>query len=274
MTRLDLDALEKLADEATPGPWTTDSGDGPLDDNAKFQSNAQVLIYSDEDCDIHPVADASCNHSCRTEDEQAANAAFIAAANPATIKALIAELKEERELFSALIFEVFDAITSDGEAQDCKAEELADLVEMARHAYRGGSDDRREAGEEQDRRAPHLDRSRDCDLRKQVASGDAREACLRPSALHRPAFRRCPPNGSSARPGRPCCGSAGKDGPASRDTRSPPARRINQSLRQWSADLHRDPTRQPLHRAGLRKLVHRCGEGSRVAGRTHRARNS
>ncbi|WP_295169812.1 hypothetical protein [uncultured Brevundimonas sp.] len=65
-----------------------------------------------------------------------AGSSFIAAAHPATIKDLIAELKEARGLLDDLVCEVFDAITSDGEAQDCKAAELADLVDMARHAHR------------------------------------------------------------------------------------------------------------------------------------------
>lgn len=48
----------------------------------------------------------------------------------------VAELREARGLLGDLVREVFDAITSDGEAQDCKAAELADLVDMARHAHR------------------------------------------------------------------------------------------------------------------------------------------
>ncbi|WP_295165470.1 hypothetical protein [uncultured Brevundimonas sp.] len=60
-----------------------------------------------------------------------------AAGDPSDLMlALIAELKEARGLLDDLVCEVFDAITSDGEAQDCKAAELADLVDMARHANR------------------------------------------------------------------------------------------------------------------------------------------
>ena len=104
MTAPDLDALEKLADRCSFGdPWYTE-------ENLLGRQNFGQFLPQDR--------------------------AFIAAANPATIKALIAELKEARGLLDDLVCEVFDAITSDGEAQDCKAAELADLVDMARHAHR------------------------------------------------------------------------------------------------------------------------------------------
>lgn len=88
---IDLDALEKLADAATPGPWISETGTdtvwiGPS--KAKAAKVARIVCP----IEIGP--------GYRTEyvDQQTANAAFIAAANPATIKALIAELKEAREL--------------------------------------------------------------------------------------------------------------------------------------------------------------------------------
>jgi hypothetical protein len=37
-------------------------------------------VYADDDCDTHPVADCSCNHTCRNEEEQVANAQLISAA--------------------------------------------------------------------------------------------------------------------------------------------------------------------------------------------------
>lgn len=79
---IDLDALEKLADEATPGPWTTRTLEN-------FGWN--VVHYRNRDrFNIERVS------KCAHEE----NAVFIAAANPATIKALIAELKEARGLLS------------------------------------------------------------------------------------------------------------------------------------------------------------------------------
>lgn len=85
MTAPNLDALEKLADEATPGPWEPVSLSGygsPFSIRMAYQSdnpNASKTHYGIQ--------------SVRTRGD----AHFIAAANPATIKALIAELKEARE---------------------------------------------------------------------------------------------------------------------------------------------------------------------------------
>lgn len=123
----DLDALEKLADEATPGPWRWEvslkskqvalcggppkSGFGAFDhDVMTFRrwgmSGAAPVFWRWEGHLGHPIrADEAAapvegreHHASwfRTIDDP--NAAFIAAANPATIKALIAELKEARGL--------------------------------------------------------------------------------------------------------------------------------------------------------------------------------
>lgn len=48
----------------TPGPWGVDG----------------TFVDAKDDCEIHPVADCSCNHTCRSEEEQRANARLIAAA--------------------------------------------------------------------------------------------------------------------------------------------------------------------------------------------------
>lgn len=64
----------------TPGPWTVEQGDGGLDADARFPSEAKVLVYADGDCEIHPVADCSCNHTCRDENTCEANARLIASA--------------------------------------------------------------------------------------------------------------------------------------------------------------------------------------------------
>ena len=80
---IDLDALEKLADEATPGDWFATADDQEPEWNVR-QSTDGLLV-------------AALTYSDFTLQQDARNAAFIAAANPATIKALIAELKEARE---------------------------------------------------------------------------------------------------------------------------------------------------------------------------------
>lgn len=63
----------------TPGPWTVrDYNADAIGRMTRFEGPA--VIYADDDCDIHPIADCSCNHSCRLGDEQFANAHLIAAA--------------------------------------------------------------------------------------------------------------------------------------------------------------------------------------------------
>jgi hypothetical protein len=60
----------------TPTPWYVMESTGQMDSKAKFETGSKVLIFSD-DCEHHPIADCSCNHSCRMPDEQEDNAAFI-----------------------------------------------------------------------------------------------------------------------------------------------------------------------------------------------------
>lgn len=84
---IDLDALEKLADEATPGPWKVDRSypnrlPGGISQDGT-EGRAAITRFNAFAKPTQPFAER--------------NAAFIAAANPATIKALIAELKEARE---------------------------------------------------------------------------------------------------------------------------------------------------------------------------------
>ncbi len=79
---LDLDALERTAQAATPGPWVG-FGYGP--------SDSWVRITR-EDWPDDPVCEVGCNQSRRVAD-----AAHIAAFNPTTALALIAELRAARE---------------------------------------------------------------------------------------------------------------------------------------------------------------------------------
>lgn len=76
---LDLDALEKLADEATPGPWTQ----GPDNRFVPTVGSAAGRV-------------AALCHDYISPAQTVANAAFIAGLNPATAKALIAELRRYR----------------------------------------------------------------------------------------------------------------------------------------------------------------------------------
>lgn len=77
MTDIDLDKLEALADTATHGPWTYE-GVGFTDDGGQYRevTSPAEIIFGE--------------WSGPSEE----NAAFIAAANPATIKSLIASARE------------------------------------------------------------------------------------------------------------------------------------------------------------------------------------
>ena len=94
----DLVALKRLAEEATPGPWEPVSLSGygsPFSIRMAYQSdnpNASKTHYGIQ--------------SVRTRGD----AHFIAAANHATIKALIAELREARGLLKpfAVYYEIND----------------------------------------------------------------------------------------------------------------------------------------------------------------------
>lgn len=112
---IDLDALEKLADEAT---CRTDGGEWKSDDYGIRQIWAKSLKGGN----AH-IADVrgwgyftGMGHGALglTEDEgieaQRQIGQFIAATNPATIKALIAELKEARRLMEpfAVYYEIND----------------------------------------------------------------------------------------------------------------------------------------------------------------------
>lgn len=69
--------LERLLKEATEGPLTID--DCNADDVQRPNRFAgPVVVYADADCDTHPVADFSCNNTCRDAATAQANAALYA----------------------------------------------------------------------------------------------------------------------------------------------------------------------------------------------------
>jgi hypothetical protein len=93
---IDLDKLEALARAATPGPW--EKSFGRYDVIAPSESNAGLDLYH------------VCDTSGRNYPRRSCNADFIAAANPATVLALIALARraaadapaaDEREAFEA-----------------------------------------------------------------------------------------------------------------------------------------------------------------------------
>lgn len=76
ISEIDIDALEALADAATQGPWSANESAGTGD---RFISGADGTYITDMPDPDGPEDDA--------------NWQFIAAANPATVKQLIARLR-------------------------------------------------------------------------------------------------------------------------------------------------------------------------------------
>lgn len=61
----------------TPGPWTYEMESHNPTGLPRFDG---PVIYALQDCEYHPIADASCNHTCRMEWDTEANAKLICAA--------------------------------------------------------------------------------------------------------------------------------------------------------------------------------------------------
>lgn len=86
---LDLDALEQTAEAATPGPWYMDA-------NHAGQPIGVAPSKGRPD-DLWMVCDAPTRSGCGESD-----LAFIAAANPQAVLALIRELRAARECVGVL----------------------------------------------------------------------------------------------------------------------------------------------------------------------------
>jgi hypothetical protein len=80
----------------TPGPWKvafTETGSQYIDAKGKYDYGAQAVLVVAEDCEAHPVADTSCNWTCRDGAECEANARLVSAA-PDLLAACEAALNE------------------------------------------------------------------------------------------------------------------------------------------------------------------------------------
>lgn len=80
---IDLDKLRKLAESATPGPWQTEGGMNLY----VFTANNHTMI-----------AESRGTGAGLSDEQQTANAAFIASANPATILALLDVVEAAQEV--------------------------------------------------------------------------------------------------------------------------------------------------------------------------------
>lgn len=93
---VDFDELERLNAARTSGEWRADEGDGTQ--RYGKGDDDKIMLWADADCDIHPVADCSANHTCREPFQCEANAAFIAAAANAMSELLrLARIGAEQE---------------------------------------------------------------------------------------------------------------------------------------------------------------------------------
>ena len=89
MSKIDYQALRAKAEKATCGEWSLEYGEGRFDgDDALIHREAAGYI---------PICRIEGAHTFKME--QQANAEFIAAANPATVLALLGELEAEAVMF-------------------------------------------------------------------------------------------------------------------------------------------------------------------------------
>ncbi|EOU9148028.1 ead/Ea22-like family protein, partial [Escherichia coli] len=124
MSKIDYQALRAKAEKATCGEWSLEYGDGRFDgDDALIHREAAGYIPICRIEGAHP-------ESGFDEDfqiEQQANAEFIAAANPATVLALLGELETAKKRIAELEAE---PVSQTHKSQHTQFEQVADLYEM------------------------------------------------------------------------------------------------------------------------------------------------
>jgi len=84
-TNIDLDALQALAEKATPGQWKKSKGDW-----AEVEITTAQRIKESR----APICGMEVSYTGKHGEEQRANARFIAAANPQTILSLITRIRD------------------------------------------------------------------------------------------------------------------------------------------------------------------------------------
>ena len=94
MNDIDLAEIERLANGAVPGPWQDEeSGGGVFSSNEHLPPKRAYGVYGylpNFVCDLNDGE----YHEYRDIEEQKNTAAYIAAMNPETTKALIARIRE------------------------------------------------------------------------------------------------------------------------------------------------------------------------------------
>lgn len=116
----DLERMKQLADAATPGPWRVCGGATPH--YKSIHSGEGYVVFGM--ADVHHDREGSGSTiNAPGMDRQAANAAYIAAANPSEILSLIARLEAAEAEVARLTGDL-------AAADDAHAENWADDPEM------------------------------------------------------------------------------------------------------------------------------------------------
>lgn len=112
-------ALRKMAEAATPGPWDTLSGNRVRAIKGDF---AVPIFESLAPVDWHKKKNLTHKVMCAAYANEVNNAAFIAAANPKTVLALLAERDRLREALKP--FQIYY------EQNDCAERSSDDAIEV------------------------------------------------------------------------------------------------------------------------------------------------
>lgn len=91
-----LDELERLANAATPGPWTNDVRVGSA---AIYPAKYDIKCFGDDEHIICIFQGKYYNDKWNMADQQIADAAFIAAANPAVVLDLIQTIRHFQSMY-------------------------------------------------------------------------------------------------------------------------------------------------------------------------------
>lgn len=143
---MDLDKLEALAKAATPGPWTLCHHLKSVEHDKGCTCGYRGLIYGPDD--VVPMAICQPGHDAEPEGQEGlgpqryereteiANAGWIAAANPKTILALIADVRALRDRDIKLFYEL-EGVVIDTERGHGFDEVCLNTVKRVRDALGG-----------------------------------------------------------------------------------------------------------------------------------------
>lgn len=120
MSNIDKRALREAAEKATPGKWERGDGNG---------NGGELHVYCD-DALGSAVCEMTFEYNAIPKYQRINNLNFIAAANPATVLALLDELEAAKQ-DSAKWFKAFEKAVSVGARYEERIEELTGKLEAA-----------------------------------------------------------------------------------------------------------------------------------------------